>query len=96
MKKYLDFIGAIELVSAIIGIIVYSIYFFKAIKQVHGNDAWLLLAGYLAFVVFSPAVGILFLTVSSLIERAERLESNLSKFKVEVARKEIDNKNLSI
>ena len=87
MKKYLEIIGIIELIGAIIAIIWYSIVLFQALSKAHGNEIWLLLAGYLAVLFFAPAVGLLFITVSGLMDDVQMQNRSLSKFKAEINKK---------
>lgn len=81
MAKYFKFVGVIELLGFIGGLI---FAFIMTVKSFQNNspDAFLMLLVFFAVLVFGPAVGLLFLTVGSLVENEDaRLQEEIKKRK---------------
>lgn len=75
MKGFLRFIGIVEIILYAIGIIGW-------IMRV-AFEGWLIFY-FVIYLVFGPALGVLFLTVASLIEDKEALEEKVSRLEKQI------------
>lgn len=74
MKKYFKFVGVIELIGVVVGIIIYMISFLSSISNM---DLISLLLGFLALfalMVLGPAIGLLFICFSNWLPEPESEE----------------------
>ena len=75
MSKYFRFVGIVELLGFVVGLIYCTINMVGAFSS-NSPDALLILLIFFAVLVFGPAVGLLFLAVASLLENQPTNQEN--------------------